>query len=261
MKRALLSFCIATLCAVTLAAASATLPQEPGYPFTPYDGRLTFVRLYFDEQGGGGFGGFRGGEPPWHHDYPHAERNLMSIMREITYTRGHAQNGNVLRVSDPELFRFPMAWMAEPGRWTPSEAEVENLRAYLLKGGFIIFDDFGGFSRGGGDELSYVISLMNRILPGLRPLELDGSEPIFHSFFDIVPSELQLHSYRAQREGERYIGYFEENDRTRRQIAMLNANNDIGEFMEYSATGFSAVNMANEAYKLGVNYLIYALTH
>lgn len=242
------------------AVATAGAAQEKGYPYQEWDGRVIMARLYFEADAGGGFG-FRGGEPPWHHDYPQAERNLMSIVREVSFARGFAGHSNVLRVGDPLLHRFPLAWMAEPGLWTPSDDDVRNLREYLLKGGFIIFDDFGGRRRGAGDELDHVLRQMARVLPGLQPLELNGSEPIFHSFFDIDPAALVLHSYRATREGERYIGYFEDNDRNGRQLAILNANNDIGEFMEYSATGFFPVDITNDAYKLGVNYIVYALTH
>ena len=144
--------------------------------------------------------------------------------------------------------------MAEPGHWTPSDAEAKNLRAYLLKGGFMIFDDFEG------QDLVHLVTQMRRVVPELQPIELDGSEPIWKSFFEVDPRTLQFGSYRGFGD-ERYFGYFENNDRTRRQLAILNANNDIGEFMEYNDTGFSAVDMTNEAYKLGVNYIVYALTH
>ena len=234
--------------------AGLAAAQEQGYPFTPYDGRLVFVRIFFEAQLGS-YGRFRGGEPPWHHDYPYAERNLTSILAEISRTRAYTEGGNVFSLADPELFRFPVAWLAEPGHWNPSDDEAENLRAYLLKGGFIIFDDFDG------PDLDRLVQTMARVLPGLRPIRLDGTEPIFRSFFEVQPYELEFQSYRSAREREQYIGYFEDNDRNKRQIAILNHNNDIGEFMEYSATGFSAVNMANEAYKLGVNYIVYALTH
>jgi hypothetical protein len=109
--------------------------------------------------------------------------------------------------------------------------------------------------------MQQLVQTMARVLPELRPIRLDGTEPIFRSFFEVQPYELEFHSYRASAEPEQYWGYFEDNDRSKRQIAILNHNNDIGEFMEYSATGFSAVNMANDAYKLGVNYIVYALTH
>lgn len=246
---------------------SAAPRQEKDYPFAPWDGRFVFVRIYFDASDapgdrsfGGGFGGRRGfsrgcgREACWHHDYPYAETNLTALLGEITELRPFV-GGNVIRASDPMLHRFPLAWLAEPGHWTPDEQEVANLRSYLLRGGFIIFDDFGG-----GDT-QHLMTQLQRIVPELRPIRLDGSEPIFHAFFEIAPANLQLHSYRAMRQDESYWGYFEDNDKSRRQLAILDADNDIGEFIEYNDTGFSLVDMTNEAYKLAVNYIMYALTH
>jgi len=251
-------------------AASARAPmQEKGFPFAEYDGRFTFARIYFEDNQQsssgdrvfrGGFGGRRGfgscnREPCWHHDYPFAETNLTALLNEITDLRAFI-GGNVIRASDPELHRHPLAWLAEPGHWTPDEKEVDNVRSYLLKGGFLIFDDFGGY------DTQHLIEQLQRVVPELRPILLNGSEPIFHAFFDIAPENLELHSYRAERGGgASYIGYFEDNDPRQRQLAILNANNDIGEFIEYRETGFSPVDMTNQAYMLAVNYIVYAMTH
>lgn len=228
-------------------------------PRTAYDGRFTFVRVYFESRGGGGGRGFRGrggrDEPEWHHDRPLAERNLSSIVREISFLRTFdgATGGNVFALDDPEIFRYPVLWMAEPGFWQPSAAEAEALRVYLLKGGFIIFDDFRG------SHWFNFETQMRRVLPALRPIRLTGDEPIFESFFSIDMATLRIQSYNETPE---YWGFFENNDPTQRQIAMINYNNDIGEAIDYDPMGFSPVSYdANEAYKLGVNYIIYALTH
>ncbi|CAN5436435.1 hypothetical protein BH23ACI1_BH23ACI1_09140 [soil metagenome] len=229
-------------------------PEE--CPRTPYDGRFTFVRVYFPAGGGAGlagFGGF-GGEPPWHHDRPDAERNLSSIIREITFLRTFDgwHGGNVFALDDPEIFRYPLLWLAEPGYWQPTTSEAEALRTYLLKGGFIIFDDFRG------PHWHNFEAQMRRVLPELTPIRLMGDEPIFRSFFEIDMHALRVAAYSDTPE---YWGFFEDNDPTKRQLAVVNYNNDIGEFMEYSDTGFAPVDIANEAYKLGVNYVVYAHTH
>lgn len=226
-------------------------------PRTPYDGRLTFVRVYFDTRGGG-FGRFRGGrgEPPWHHDRPIAERNLSSILREVSFARTFdgVTGGNVFALSDPEIFRYPVLWLSEPGFWAPTDEEAERLRAYLLKGGFMIFDDFGG------RDMYNLATQLRRVLPELRPIRLTGDEPIFKAFFDV---ELQALTINQSNRGQapEYWGLFEDNDPMKRQLVIMNNNNDLGEFMEYSATGYYPVDMSNDAYKLGVNYMIYALTH
>jgi hypothetical protein len=225
-------------------------------PRTGYDGRFTFARVFFAPGGGSGlsgFGGF-GGEPPWHHDRPWAERNLSSILREMSYLRTFDgwHGGNVFALDDPEIYRFPVLWLAEPGFWRPSTKEAEALRAYLLKGGFIIFDDFFG---GAWNNFE---AQMRAVLPGLVPIPMTGTEPIFRVFFDIDINELEI-VYRGY--DAKFYGIFEDNDPTKRQIAMINYDADIGEFMDYNAAGFFPVDMTNEAYKLAVNYIFYALTH
>ena len=229
-------------------------PQE--CPRAPYDGRFTFVRVYFDTRGGGGFGrGFGGGEPPWHHDRPEAERNLSSILREISTVRTFdgVTGGNVFALDDPEIYRYPILWVSEPGFWVPTDEQVAALRAYLLKGGFMIFDDFDSY------HMNNLVAQMRRVVPELQPIELIGTEPVWRSFFDINPAALRLSDNNRSR--ATYWGLFEDNDPAKRQLAMMNVDNDIGEYMEYSATGFAPVDVTNEAYKLAVNYIIYALTH
>jgi hypothetical protein len=223
-------------------------------PRAPYDGRFTFVRVYFESRGGGRFRG--GPEPQWHHDRPNAERNLSSIMREISLTRTFdgPTGGNVFALDDPEIFRYPVLWLAEPGYWIPTDEQVGRLREYLLKGGFMIFDDFPG------RDMYHLVAQLQRVLPELQPIRLTGDEAIFKAFFDIELSELAIN--RGYRGGEAdYWGLFEDNDPAKRQLVIMNNNNDIGEYIDYDATGFFVVDLANEAYKLGVNYMIYALTH
>jgi hypothetical protein len=254
------------LLAVSLTAVVASAQQGRGggwradYCHTPaecpraaYDGRFTFVRVYFPAGGGSGMaGGF--GEPQWHHDRPWAERNLSSILRDMSYVRAFDgwHGGNVFALDDPEIFRYPVLWLAEPGYWRPTRSEIEGLRAYLEKGGFIIFDDFFG------QQWYNLEAQMRQVLPGLMPIRMTGEEPIFRVFFDI-----DIHSLTMVYQGydAEFFGIFEDNDPTKRQIAMINYNADIGEFMDYNATGFFPVDMTNEAYKLSINYIMYALTH
>jgi hypothetical protein len=231
-------------------------PEE--CPRTEYDGRFTFVRLYFDTERNqcAGYGGRAGGggEPPWHHDRPEAERNLSTILREISSVRvfDGITGGNVFGLDDEEIYRYPVLWVSEPGFWIPTNDQVSKLRAYLLKGGFMIFDDFSIC------DFENLIFQMDRVLPELKPIPMSGSEAIWQSFFDVNLRELRINDGggRAQ-----YWGLFEDNDPTKRQIAIMNVDNDIGEYMEISMTGFQMFDERNEAYKLAVNYIMYALTH
>ena len=107
-----------------------------------------------------------------------------------------------------------------------------------------------------GDWLN-TVTQMQRVIPGVQFVKLDPSHPIFHSFYDISLDIIQ----RTYRGIPAYYGIFENNDPKKRLLAILNYNNDIGEYWEFSDEGFDPIAITNEAYKLGVNYLIYALTH
>jgi hypothetical protein len=235
---------------------------EPGQ--LTYDGRFTFTRLRYtqgvpgNELGSGRFGrrGFgRGQGPPWSHDYPRAERNFMKILDEITTIAPYTGpiGGAILDIGSPDLMKFPVAYMAEAGYWTQTDEEAANLRAYLLKGGFIIFDDFRG-----GDWSNFEAQ-MKRVLPDARMVELDIAHPIFHAFFDVAT--LDFVQFYGRNEKPYFIGAHEDNDPSKRLLFIANYNNDVGEYWEFSDTGWTPIDLSNEAYKLGVNYIVYALTH
>ncbi len=168
----------------------------------PYDGRFVFARLRFNEGvstsefGGGRFGrrGGRGQGPPWSHDYPRAETQLQKILKEITTIDPYSGplGGNIIEIGSPDLFKYPIAYMAEPGFWTQTDQEAANLRAYLTKGGFIIFDDFRG------NDWDNFETQMKRVLPEVRMVELDLSNPVFHSFFDVATLDFKQYYDRGQ---------------------------------------------------------------
>lgn len=238
----------------------AYLPQQLP-PNAPYDGRFTFVRIRFEPggRGGGERGGGRGwgrggwGTPGWAHDYPCAEVNFMSILDEITTVRLLRDGSSILTLDDPELFRYPVAYISEPGGWVPTDDEVENLRAYLLKGGFAIFDDFNG-----RDWYNFAEQI-SRVLPEHELIPLDVDHPVFHAFFEVEKLDFDEGGYRAR--NPEYYGIFENNDPADRLMVVVNYNNDIGDYWEYSHTGFLPVPITNGAFKIGVNYVMYALTH
>lgn len=224
-------------------------PDWHGNPV--YDGQFTFARIKYR-----GYLQWSGREGPgWSHDYPDAEIHLMAIMREVTVMHpfqksGRMEGGVIVGLDEPELFKYPVAYLSEPAGWKPNDKEVAGLRAYLKKGGFLIFDDMNGF-----DAVPNTGVQMERAIPGLRMIELDNKHPIFDSFFKIDLSKIQGSYGRP-----RWFAFYENNDPKKRMIGIVNANSDIGEYWQWSGRGFSAVP-SNEAYKLGVNYLVYALTH
>lgn len=218
-------------------------------PNVPYDGRLTFARIRYSMANDGGF---RGWDLPWSHDYPRGERHFTKIVSEITSIMTHTAQSNIFTLDDPELGKYPIAYMAEAGYWVPNEAEVAGMRNYLGRGGFMIFDDFAG-EAWRNFELQ-----MRKVLPDLRPVELTVDHPIFDSFYRIRKLDYNHPYYRGFKSV--FYGYFEQNDPTKRMLAVVNYNNDMSEYWEFSDVGMFPLDLSNEAYKLGVNYIVYALT-
>jgi len=246
---------LAALAAAPLGAQRVGVPA-PGEGVdavhnVPYDGRFTFARIRFDPmRGESDFFGRR--DLKWDHDFPRAERNFMRILSELSTVRPYMDGGNVLRLDDQWLFKYPLVYMCEPGFWAPTDAEAAALRAYLQKGGFIIFDDFFGA------HWYNFEAQIRKVLPQARFVPLDASHPIFDSFFRIEALPGNEDGRRGQAQ---FIGVFEDNDPTKRLLMIANYNNDVGESWEWSDTGVIPVELSNEAYKLGVNYVVYAMTH
>jgi len=228
--------------------------REPDIQNVPYDGRFTFARAKYITGPGGWY--YRG-LPAWAHGYPMAEQNLMRIMNELSNFRPHIAEDNVYALDDPELCRYPIVYMTEAGYWAMTDEDAKGLRAYLLKGGFAIFDDFRDDIRGAGWEVFE--DNMRRVLPEAQILDMDPSHPIFHSFFEINSFDIIPQYYDSGHPILR--GIFEDNNPSKRLLAIINFNTDVANFWEFSATGLRPIDESNQAYKLGVNYIIYGLTH
>ena len=142
--------------------------------------------------------------------------------------------------------------MSEPGCWTLNDAEAEGLRGYIAKGGFLIFDDFRQ------EHWVNFETQMRRVLPAQRFVKLDPAHPVFHAFFEIDPAKF-VSPYGGLT--PIFYGLFEDNDPAKRLQAVANYNNDLGEYWEFSDTGWVPIDLSNEAYKFGVNYILYGMTH
>lgn len=221
--------------------------RTPQFRNVPYNGQLTFTRVRYN---GGGFG--RGGGNAWNHDYPRADINLPLILDAITAIKSNLNVSNVLDLEDPEIFKNPILYMWEPGYWRITDAGAENLRTYMQKGGFVMFDDFE-------DNHWFAFEAQfRRALPDAEFIRLDPTHRIFHSFFDMNTINVPHPSERVIPE---FYGVFENNDPRGRMMALANFNSDIAEYWEWSGEGYFPVDTTNDAYKLGVNYFIYGLTH
>jgi len=222
--------------------------NAPIAPNIPYDGRFTFIRLRY-----GPPVSFQSQRIPWSHDYPDGERNLMKIFNEISYLGPHVQETNVMALDDPDVFKYPLVYLCEPGGWYVTDEEAANFRAYLLKGGYLIIDDFRAY------HWSNFEAQMHRILPEARFVDLDVSHPIFHSFFEIKSLSEIPNFYDPG--PPIFRGVYEDNDPKKRLMVAIAYNTDISEYWEWSGTGFKPIDESNEAFKVGVNFFMYGLTH
>ena len=234
---------------------------DPPIHNIPYDGRFAFVRLKYN--GGPGACYYRG-EPSWAHGYGYtdngpAELNLLKITTEISVFRPHVDATNVIAIDDPALFKYPVAFLVEAAYLTLTDKEAAALRKYLLKGGFLIIDDSREDFDRGKNGWANLEAMFKLVLPGLHPIDMETSHPIFHSFFDIESFGIVRQFY--DRGAPIFRGIFADNDPKKRLMVMINFNTDVSNYWEYSAMGFRPIDESNEAYKLGVNYLFYALTH
>ena len=100
---------------------------------------------------------------------------------------------------------------------------------------------------------------MRKVLPGVKIFDMQASHVIFHSFFEIKDIDHFPQAYNAG--PPVFRGIYEDNDPRKRLQVIINYNTDVSQFWEWSARGFRPVADTNEAYKLGVNYLLYGMTH
>jgi hypothetical protein len=231
---------VAALLALPLVATGQFRRQQTATATVDYNSHFAFTRIRYPNGN-------------WSHDYPLADRNLGAILDYISHIRVRLDGTNVFDLDDPGIFDNPIIYVSEPGYWRISPSEAENLRKHLLKGGFIIFDDFEG-----DGHWRNMTAQMAQALPDHHFIPITVDHPIFHSFFDIQrldvphPSVNVIPSYRA---------IFENNDPSGRMLALANWNNDLAEYWEWSAEGLYNPDPTNDAYRLGVNYIIYAMTH
>jgi hypothetical protein len=218
----------------------------------PYDGRFTFFRVRFEPSNGFGGRGFGRGrvDKKWDHDTPRAERHFMKILEEITMLRPKMDCGAIYPFGDAESFKYPIAYLSEPGFWTMDETELKGIRDYVKKGGFIIFDDFQGPHWYNFEER------WREAFPDLQLQQIPKTHALFDSFYDIRASELPQSAGQGV-----WFGAYEDNDPSKRLVMVANYNADLGELMEFSDEGWVSIDLSNEAYKIMVNYLMYAFTH
>jgi hypothetical protein len=191
------------------------------------------------------------GPPPWMHDYPRAEQNFLKILLEMTSIETTSDSYLILDLDDPQIMNYPILYVSEPGYWDITDKEATNLRQYLSRGGFMIFDDFRGIP-----EWNNLNSSMKKVFPDRSFQELTLDHHLFHCFYDIDSLDM-IPPYNVPGRTVFY-GMFDERGRL---LAVANYNNDIGDYWEWADDSLTPVSLSNEAFKFGINYIIYGMTH
>jgi hypothetical protein len=194
--------------------------------------------------------------PPWRHDYPESDEFIVALVHELTGIRVRPDSYKIVELSSPEIFNYPFLYLSEPGFMVLNNKEIENLGEYIRRGGFIMADDFrtGAYLRG-PEELEILRSHLKRALPERELVRLDLRHPIFHSFYNIVTLRMTppYGSFTPE-----FWGLPDANGKLQ---LIANYNNDIGDFWKYLDRGDKPLADSTTSIRLGINYLIYAMSH
>ncbi len=207
-----------------------------------------FVRIRYEEAGNGW--GRRNWGPFWRHDYPTAEENLREAIERTTLLRVESQS-IVLTLKDEEIFEYPILYLCEPGHWLMDEEEGLNLRKYFDRGGFVLFDDFAG-----RDWQNFYFNI-KQVFPKKEPVLLNPDHPVWTIYYDIDP--VQAPSIKGRdRFDDQYYALFDDNGR---MMFLACYNQDIGDGWEHPFGRRVLAEASTVSFQMGINFIIYALTH
>ncbi len=241
-----------SLLLAALAGAMIGLRAQDVEELPRNESKFTFARIMFDSGMMGFFGRGRGdwGGPPWGHDWPRSEEHLMKIVAEVTRLDVNP-SGHIITFQNDDCFKYPIAYLCEVGFIELSDEEARRMAQYLLRGGFLIVDDFRGER-----ELGNFTRQLKKVFPNRSLEELPRTHPIWKCFYDI--SDLSIEPPYSQSLTPRYFGMSDDQERL---MMVVDYNNDISDYWEWSDDPIMPIESTNEAYKYGVNYIMYALTH
>jgi hypothetical protein len=201
----------------------------------------------------------------WAVDYPQAEEHLFAALRRVTNIQ-IAEDSIHLELSDERIFRYPFLFLQQPGggNWRPTDKEAANLREHLLRGGFLMVDDFHGEY-----DWARFAAAMRKVFPDRALVEIPLDDPLMHIFYDLdknnpIPGDRHLGYTRG---GEvrvfmqgppRWQGMYDDDGRL---MVAANLNMDMGDAWEHADDPYYPGPMTTLAYKFGINYVIYAMTH
>lgn len=238
---------------ITVAARGDERGIAPQWPPTEF----SFSRLMYQETRYG-FGGYGG--TSWSVDYPAAEYHFREGVSRLT--RVEVSNDDViLQLTDDRIFDYPWMYAVEVGHWELSDIEAARLREYLLRGGFLMVDDFHG-----PDEWVVFTESLKRVFPDRPIVDITDEDEVLHVLYD-VDQRIQIYGIRPLMMGvtheyggvdPHWRGIYDDDGRL---MVAINHNMDLGDAWEHADDPQYPQPMTALAYRFAVNYVIYAMTH
>jgi hypothetical protein len=209
--------------------------------------------------GYGGYGGY-GWRRSWSRDYPKADRQVLLAMKRLTLIQTRSTE-QVVNLDSDDIDNYPWIYAVQVQTWAFTDEEAKRLREYLLKGGFLMVDDFHGTA-----DWEDFMNGMRQVLPD-RPVEdLDSKDEIFHVLYDLdermqIPGEQYIQTGRTY-EKDGYVPKWRaiRDDKGRIMVAICH-NMDLGDAWEWSDDQRYLEKWASLAYRIATNYFVYDLTH
>jgi uncharacterized protein DUF4159 len=220
-------------------------------------GEWTFARFHYDlnEQ----WGGFRGFQR-WAADYPKADRQFVRGVRRLTRIEARPIE-QVVDANSDDLYNWPWVYVEDGGGWQISEAQAARLREYLARGGFMMVDD----SHGDYEWQNFLVGI-RRVLPNRAIEDVADADTLFHVMYDLddrfqVPGTRYIWGRRRYTPDSAVPKWRAIRDDKGRIIVAICHNSDVGDAWEWADSPDYPENAASLAYRIGINYIIYGMTH
>jgi hypothetical protein len=197
----------------------------------------------------------------WTMDYPRSDRHLLQGVRRLTRINTRSVEQPVDLDGTDDVYNWPMMYAVEVGYWFLPDDQAAQLRDFLLRGGFLMVDDFHGTQ-----EWNVFVASMSKVFPDRPIVEIENSDQIFHTLYDLeerfqVPGAQWFRSGRTyERDGyePRWRAIYD--DKGRIMVAICH-NMDLGDAWEWSDDPKYPEKWASLAYRIAMNYFVYDLTH
>ncbi len=229
-----------------------------------------FARLMYPQHPNARFGrrwGFSSstswleGGTSWTQDYPRADRHFAQAVRRLTRVNARSAEQPVNLDDGDDVYNWPWLCAGEMGDWKLTDAQASKLRDFLLRGGFLMLDDFWGTTEWERFEES-----MQRVFPERPIVELERVAPIMHTVYDLedlyqIPGQWALRrgtTYRNDGAVPHWRGIFDDHNRV---MVAISFNSDVGDSWEWADDPQYPEQYSALGIRIGVNYVVYAMTH